>query len=75
VTAFTQYSSVADTEDFWSDLDPDPDLNKFSANFLLDIFLMNICSKKYSHEPIKVKQIPEVFVFYAYQKSWNKVVY
>jgi hypothetical protein len=35
--------SVADPDDFW--LDPDPDPNKFSANFFLDFFFMKICLK------------------------------
>jgi hypothetical protein len=34
---------------------PDPDLNKFSGQFLLEFFLANKCSKTYIHEP-KVKQ-------------------
>jgi hypothetical protein len=35
-------------------LDPEPDLNKFSAKFLLEIFA-EICSKRYFHDK-KVKQ-------------------
>jgi hypothetical protein len=31
--------------------DPDPDLNKFLVKFLLVIFLGEICSKKYIHDP------------------------
>jgi hypothetical protein len=27
---------------------PDPDLNKFLANFFVEIFLMKICSRKYT---------------------------
>jgi hypothetical protein len=37
--------------DFRKRPDPDPDLNKFSNNFLLQIFLAEICSKKCIHEP------------------------
>jgi hypothetical protein len=46
VTSAFEESSVADMDDFWPD--PDPNLNKFSVNFLLEIFL---CSKKYIPEP------------------------
>jgi hypothetical protein len=35
--------------------DPDLELSKCLAEFLLDIFLVEICSKKYIHEP-KSKQ-------------------
>jgi hypothetical protein len=33
------------------DPDSEPDLNKFSAYFLLEFFKTEICSKKYIHEP------------------------
>jgi hypothetical protein len=42
-------NSVADTAHFLPNPDPDP--NKFSAKFLLEICLAKICSKKYIHEP------------------------
>jgi hypothetical protein len=41
--------------DFRKRPDPDPDLNKISANFLLEIFLAEICFKKYIINQ-KVKQ-------------------
>jgi hypothetical protein len=37
--------------DFWKGPDPDPDLNKFSEKFLLEMFLAEICSKKFIHDP------------------------
>jgi hypothetical protein len=37
--------------DFRKRPDPDPDLNKFSLNLFLEIFLVKICSKKYLHGP------------------------
>jgi hypothetical protein len=40
--------SVADPDDFRPD--PVPDQNIFSDKFLLEIFLSEICSKKYTHE-------------------------
>jgi hypothetical protein len=42
------FTSVADP-------DPEPDLNKFAENFLVEIFLMKLCSKKYILGP-KVEQ-------------------
>jgi hypothetical protein len=44
------HSIVTDPDDIWPD--PDPfDLQKFSAKLLLKIFLAEIFSKKYIHEP------------------------
>jgi hypothetical protein len=47
--------------------DPDPDLNKFSANFFPDIYLMKICSSSWT---IKLNNSDSWIIngFYTYQK-------
>jgi hypothetical protein len=51
------------------DPDPDPDLNKFSDNFILDIFLAEICSKKCIHEPKSLAtEIHKVFMALTHTK-------
>jgi hypothetical protein len=76
--------NVADPDDFlhdfWKRPVPvrDPDLDKFLVEDLfLDIFMAEICSKKYIHEPkILTKEIPKVFVgFSTHQKSLYRVIY
>jgi hypothetical protein len=66
-------ASVADLVDFWPD--PDPDQNICLAKLLLEIFLMEMCSKKYIHE-LKVKQ--ERFLKYwlllQAPKRWYRVI-
>jgi hypothetical protein len=43
---------------------PDPDLNKFSANYFVEIFLMKLCSKKnINRSKSLTTEIPVVFVY------------
>jgi hypothetical protein len=48
----------------------DPDLNKFSDNFLLEIFLEEICPKKCIHEPNSLAtEIPKGFLTFTHTKK------
>jgi hypothetical protein len=64
---------IGSVSDFWKRpnpvLDPDPDLNKFSNNFLHEIFMAKICSKKYFHEPKSwATDISKVFLAFTHTK-------
>jgi hypothetical protein len=60
--------------DFRKSPDPDSDLNKFSAKFLLEICLAEICPKKYSHDQnIEETYSQTIFSFYTHQNRGNKV--
>jgi hypothetical protein len=54
-----QKRCVADPDEFLLDPDPDPDLNKFLAKLVLDIFFTKICSKRYIHEPKSQTKNPD----------------
>jgi hypothetical protein len=56
--------------DFRKRPDPDPGLHKILAKFLVEIFLVEICPKKFIHEQkSKARWFPKVFMAFSHTKK------